>query len=69
MYVCGISVILAYFQAMVYEKTLKLPSWVLNEGGMSTGQVMNHMNVDPLNICLFFYMCHLTWSILVEVGN
>ena len=51
----------------MYEKTLKLPSWLLNEGGMSTGQVMNHMNVDPYNVCLFFYMCHLTWSILVEV--
>ena len=52
----------------MYEKTLKLPSWLLNEGDMSTGQVMNHMNVDPLNVCFFFYMCHLTWSILVEVS-
>lgn len=53
----------------MYEKTLRLPTWVLGEGRMSTGSVMNHMTIDPLNVCLFFYMSHLTWAIVVQVGG
>ncbi len=52
----------------MYDKTLKLSTWVMNEGGMTPGQIMNHMSVDPLNICLFFYLSHFTWALGMQVG-
>jgi ATP-binding cassette subfamily C (CFTR/MRP) protein 8/ATP-binding cassette subfamily C (CFTR/MRP) protein 9 len=54
-------------QALVYDKSLRLSPFAFNEGKMTTGQVMNHMSVDPLSVFFFFYWMHDVWTMPVQV--
>ena len=55
-------------QAMVYSKALRLSTWTMSEGGVSVGQVMNHMSVDPLNLVWLFYFGNFTWSLPLQIA-
>ncbi|XP_070559523.1 ATP-binding cassette sub-family C member 9-like isoform X4 [Ptychodera flava] len=35
-------------QAATYEKSLRLSTWMSSNGGMTTGQITNHMSVDAM---------------------
>lgn len=52
----------------MYDKTLRLSSWSLTEGGMTPGQVMNHMAVDSMHLFMLFYLLHFTWTLPIQVS-
>ncbi|KAJ8047636.1 ATP-binding cassette sub-family C member 9 [Holothuria leucospilota] len=53
----------AAIQASVYDKSLRLSTYTISGGLMTTGQITNHMSVDAQNILMVFQWVHYCWSI------
>ncbi|XP_071499116.1 ATP-binding cassette sub-family C member 8-like [Diadema antillarum] len=55
-------------QSMVYEKSLRLSSYAITGGLMTTGQITNHMSIDAANIQGAFKMGIEMLTIPVKIG-
>ncbi|XP_022093816.1 ATP-binding cassette sub-family C member 9-like isoform X2 [Acanthaster planci] len=52
-------------QTMVFEKSLRISTFVISSGEMTTGQIANHMSTDAVNI--FTMMIYICWMVTVPV--
>ena len=55
------------FQVAVYDKTLRLSSYTLTSGKMTTGQITNFMSVDAQNIEMMYEYVHYAYSVPIQV--
>ncbi|XP_071815996.1 ATP-binding cassette sub-family C member 9-like isoform X3 [Apostichopus japonicus] len=53
----------AAIQAAVYDKALRISTYTISGGSMTTGQITNHMSVDAMNILMSFQYLHSAWSL------
>ncbi|KAJ8047637.1 ATP-binding cassette sub-family C member 8 [Holothuria leucospilota] len=56
-------------QAAVYNKALRLSTWTISGGEMTTGQITNHMSVDATNILNCFQWIHYIWAIPLQLAG
>ncbi|XP_022080967.1 ATP-binding cassette sub-family C member 9-like isoform X2 [Acanthaster planci] len=54
-------------QAAVYNKSLRLSSWTVTSGAMTTGQITNLMSVDSLNLMMFYQYGQYAYSLPIMI--
>ncbi|XP_078691150.1 ATP-binding cassette sub-family C member 9-like isoform X2 [Branchiostoma floridae x Branchiostoma belcheri] len=54
-------------QTMIYNKVLKLSSWVLSSDKVTAGQVMNHAGMDATMLMYMMTMIHSLWSMPLQL--
>ncbi|XP_066291926.1 ATP-binding cassette sub-family C member 9-like isoform X2 [Branchiostoma lanceolatum] len=54
-------------QTMIYNKVLKLSSWVLSSDKVTAGQVMNHAGMDATMLMYMMTMIHNAWSMPLQL--
>ncbi|XP_035695292.1 ATP-binding cassette sub-family C member 9-like isoform X1 [Branchiostoma floridae] len=54
-------------QTMIYNKVLKLSSWVLSSDKVTAGQVMNHAGMDATMLMFMMTMIHNLWSMPIQL--
>ncbi|XP_035661752.1 ATP-binding cassette sub-family C member 9-like [Branchiostoma floridae] len=54
-------------QAMIYNKCLRLPSWLLENDHISMGQVTNHMSQGCDMLSIFIFLFHYSWATLFQL--
>ncbi|XP_078621240.1 ATP-binding cassette sub-family C member 9-like [Branchiostoma floridae x Branchiostoma japonicum] len=54
-------------QAMIYNKCLRLPSWLLENDHISMGQVTNHMSQGCDMLSIFIFLFHYSWASLFQL--
>ncbi|XP_038054473.1 ATP-binding cassette sub-family C member 9-like isoform X1 [Patiria miniata] len=57
----------AGLQVAVYDKTLRLSSYTLTSGEMTTGQITNFMSVDADNIKTMYEFVHYAYSVPLQI--
>ena len=50
---------------MVFEKSLRVSTFVISSGEMTTGQITNHMSTDAMNI--FTMAQYIIWMVTVPI--
>eukprot|EP00058_Branchiostoma_floridae_P002183 XP_002587671.1 hypothetical protein BRAFLDRAFT_92715 [Branchiostoma floridae] len=51
---------------MIYNKCLRLPSWLLENDHISMGQVTNHMSQGCDMLSIFIFLFHYSWATLFQ---
>ncbi|XP_078620823.1 ATP-binding cassette sub-family C member 9-like isoform X1 [Branchiostoma floridae x Branchiostoma japonicum] len=54
-------------KAMIYNKCLRLPSWLLENDHISMGQVTNHMNEGCSVLHFLIFLLHFSWASLFQL--
>ncbi|XP_035661440.1 ATP-binding cassette sub-family C member 9-like isoform X2 [Branchiostoma floridae] len=54
-------------KAMIYNKCLRLPSWLLENDHISMGQVTNHMNEGCTVLNFLVFLFHFSWASLFQL--
>ena len=54
-------------QTMIFDKSLHLSSSTHSGGGMTAGQITNHMTVDAMNVLFFCQRIHYVWAVPLKV--
>ncbi|XP_033637853.1 ATP-binding cassette sub-family C member 9-like [Asterias rubens] len=52
-------------QTMVFEKSLRISTFVISNGDMTMGQIANHMSTDAINI--FYMVQFICWMVTVPI--
>ena len=52
---------------MVYEKSLRLSTYAMSGGMMTTGQITNHMSVDAQSVMFSFFLAIAIWATPLKV--
>ncbi|XP_066264199.1 ATP-binding cassette sub-family C member 9-like [Branchiostoma lanceolatum] len=54
-------------QAMIYNKCLRLPNWLLEREHVSMGQITNHMSEGCAVLGFLVFLFHFSWSALFQL--